>query len=191
LDLPVAGRIHVAGLQVSEAQQQITRLFDRYYHNSQVAIEIVEYHSQPISVLGAVTKSGIYDIEGYGAGSGVNGLYFLRCQAFRNARFGFQFWEPTPPSTPGFLPRNNIVFESCSVDGGVSPKHGRQALELSQPRAIRSALPMYQNVRIVDLNCTGTVILNCVHNVIFAGGRMRSPSRFLGNRRTLPQHQYS
>ena len=64
LDLPVAGRTHVAGMPVPEAQKHIAELFDRYYHNSQVAIEIVEYHSQPISVLGAVTKSGIYQLQG-------------------------------------------------------------------------------------------------------------------------------
>ena len=140
-------------------------------------VDVPEVQSE--GARGAVDGGMIYgagiDIEGYGVGSGVDGLYFLRCQAFRNARFGFQFWEPTPPATPGFIPRRNIVFENCSVDGGVSPKHRHQALELSQPHAIRSSLPTYENVRIVGLSCAGTVILNCVHNVIFAGGRIRSP----------------
>lgn len=135
--------------------------------------------SQNEGARGAIDNNMLYaagvDIEGYGVGSGVNGLYFLRCQALRNARFGFQFWEPTPPSTPGFLPRRNILFENCTMDGGVSPKHGRQALELSQPPAIRGGQPTYQDVRLIGLKCTGTVILNGVHNATFAGGVIRSP----------------
>lgn len=128
---------------------------------------------------GALDNHTIYgsgiDIEGYGVGSGVNGLYFIRCKAYRNARFAFQFWEPTSASAPGFLPRRNIIFENCSIDGGVSPRHGHQALELSQPVGVRDARPTYTDVSIIGLECSGTVILNCVHNVTFAGGRIRSP----------------
>ena len=128
---------------------------------------------------GALDNRVIYgagiDIEGYGAGSGVNGLYFTQCKAYRNARFAFQFWEPTAASAAGFLPRRNIVFEYCSIDGGLSPRHGHQALELSQPAGIRSARPTYTDVSVIGLDCLGTVILNCVHNVTFAGGRIRSP----------------
>src|SRR5690606_2089701 len=128
---------------------------------------------------GAVDDKLLYgagvDIEGYGVGSGVNGLYFIRCKGYRNARFAIQFWEPTPASAPGFLPRRNIVLDNCSIDGGVNPRHGHQALELSQPVSIRSALPTYTNLSVVGLECSGTVILNCVHNVKFVGGRIRSP----------------
>jgi hypothetical protein len=130
---------------------------------------------------GAIDNGVIYgagvDIEGYGAGSGVDGLYFVRCRATQNARFGFQFWEPTPPSRPGFLPRKRIVFEGCTVDGGVSPRHGHQALELSQPAPIRGSRPTYEDVEIIGLNCTGTVILNGVSRVVFASGRYSSPFR--------------
>lgn len=128
---------------------------------------------------GAVDAGSIYgagiDIEGYGVGSGVDGLFFYNCRAERNARFGFQFWEPTPPGTPLFVPRGNIVFEGCAADGGVSPKHGHQALELSQPKSIRGKLPTYEAVQVIDLECKGTVILNGVRDARFAGGHYRSP----------------
>jgi hypothetical protein len=128
---------------------------------------------------GAIDNGVIYgagiDIEGYGTGSGVDGLYFLRCKATQNARFGFQFWEPTPPSRPGFLPRKRIVFEGCTVDGGVSPHHGHQALELSQPKANRGGSPTYEDVQVINLNSNGTVILNGVNRALFVGGRYSSP----------------
>jgi hypothetical protein len=128
---------------------------------------------------GAIDNGVIYgagiDIEGYGPGSGVDGLFFTRCKAMQNARFGFQFWEPTAPTRAGFLPRKRIVFESCTVDGGVSPHHAHQALELSQPKPNRGGPPTYEDVQIIALNCTGTVILNGVSHAIFAGGRYDSP----------------
>jgi len=128
---------------------------------------------------GAIDEGTIYgagvDIEGYGVGSGVDGLYFIRCKATQNARFGFQFWEPTPPSRSGFAPRRKIVFEHCTIDGGVSPRHGHQALELSQPKPIRGSQPTYEDVQIIGLNCSGTVILNGVSRVLFAGGNYNSP----------------
>jgi hypothetical protein len=128
---------------------------------------------------GAIDNGVIYgagvDIEGYGAGSGVDGLYFVRCKATKNARFGFQFWEPTPPTRSGFLPRKKIVFENCTVDGGVSPRHGHQALEMSQPAPVRGGRPTYEDVQIIGLNCNGTVILNGVSRAVFAGGRYVSP----------------
>ncbi len=124
---------------------------------------------------GALYGSGV-DIEGYGVGSGVRGLFFLRSKAYRNARFGFQFWEPTSPSARHFVPRSNIVFESCSIDGGASPRHGHQALEMSQPQSVRSeSAPTYSDVTIVNLECYGTVILNGVQNVTLSGGHIHSP----------------
>jgi hypothetical protein len=130
---------------------------------------------------GAVDGGMIYgtgvDIEGYGVGSGVDGLFFIRCQARRNARFAFQFWEPTSPLAPGFLPRRNIVFERCAIGGGVSPRHGQQALEFSQPVGVRGDVPTYSDISVIGLDCAGTVILNGVHNANFAGGTMRSPYR--------------
>ncbi len=128
---------------------------------------------------GAIDNGVIYgagvDIEGYGTGSGVDGLYFVRCKATQNARFGFQFWEPTPPSRPGFLPRKRIVFEACSIDGGVSPHHSHQALELSQPKANRGSSSTYEDVQVINLNCNGTVILNGVVHAMIVGGRYSSP----------------
>jgi hypothetical protein len=128
---------------------------------------------------GAIDHGVIYgagvDIEGYGTGSGVDGLYFLRCKATQNARFGFQFWEPTPPSRPGFLPRKRIIFETCIIDGGVSRHHSHQALELSQPNVNRGGSPTYEDVQVINLNCNGTVILNGVARAVFVGGRYSSP----------------
>jgi hypothetical protein len=123
---------------------------------------------------GMVYGAGI-DVEGYGVGSGVDGLTLLRCGFLRNARFGIQFWEPTDPRRPGFMPRRNITIEDCEVDGGVSPQHGRQAVEFSQPIRNRSRGPVYTNIRMINLRLNGTLILHATENVLVKGGDLRSP----------------
>lgn len=64
IDLPLGGRISVAGRDLAEAQISIARSFERYYHSPRVVIEIVERKSQPVSVLGSVANSGIYQLQG-------------------------------------------------------------------------------------------------------------------------------
>jgi polysaccharide export outer membrane protein len=64
IDLPLAGKVQVGGLSVAEAQQQVSKLLERYYYHPLVSVEVVDYASQPVSVLGAVTNSGIYQLRG-------------------------------------------------------------------------------------------------------------------------------
>src|SRR5215471_7736465 len=64
VDLPLAGKVHVGGLSVAEAQEQISKNLESYYYHPQISLEVVEYASQPVSVLGAVTTSGIYQLRG-------------------------------------------------------------------------------------------------------------------------------
>ena len=114
------------------------------------------------------------DIEGYGVGSGIDGLNFSLCTALGNARFGFQFWDPTPPSSPRFQPRGDIFFDTCTADGGVG-NDGHQALEFSEPPAVRGGPPTYQDITIRNMQCTGTISLYGVDDITFNGGRYRSP----------------
>ena len=64
LDLPLGGKVRAAGLQIPELREAIETLLVRYYHEPRVSIEIVEYRSQPVSVLGSVTNAGIYQLQG-------------------------------------------------------------------------------------------------------------------------------
>jgi polysaccharide biosynthesis/export protein len=64
VDLPLAGKVHVGGLSVPEAQEQVSKLLAKYYLHPAISVEVVEYASQPVSVLGAVTTSGAYQLRG-------------------------------------------------------------------------------------------------------------------------------
>jgi polysaccharide export outer membrane protein len=59
IDFPLAGRIAVAGLASSEAQQEIVkRLKAGYLMNPQVTLMVKEWNSRKISVLGQVQHPG-------------------------------------------------------------------------------------------------------------------------------------
>jgi polysaccharide export outer membrane protein len=64
LNLPLAGRVAAAGLTVEELQDELTVRLGRFLHQPQVTVTLVQVRSQPVSVLGAVNKPGVQQIEG-------------------------------------------------------------------------------------------------------------------------------
>ncbi len=66
INLPMIGKVTVGGLSVSQAQDLIaSRLRDgKYFRDPQVTVFEKEYATQGISVLGEVTKPGIYPLLG-------------------------------------------------------------------------------------------------------------------------------
>src|SRR5712692_5810225 len=63
--LPLVGVVKLSGLT---AQQAAARLRELYANNlirdPQISVSVKEYHSQPVSVLGAVVKPGVYQLRG-------------------------------------------------------------------------------------------------------------------------------
>ena len=64
IDLPMLGRLRAAGKTVSELKQQVTERSKEFVHTPQVSITVVEVKSRPVSVMGAVNKPGLFQIEG-------------------------------------------------------------------------------------------------------------------------------
>jgi polysaccharide export outer membrane protein len=58
------GTIHVAGMTLQELQAEIAKRLSENIRRPEVTINIKEYRSQPVSVLGEVAKPGIYQLEG-------------------------------------------------------------------------------------------------------------------------------
>lgn len=57
--VPLAGRIHAAGLTTTELESQIADRLTPYLKDPQVVATITEFGSKPVSVLGAVNKPGV------------------------------------------------------------------------------------------------------------------------------------
>jgi len=64
LNLPMVGRMHVAGCTVEQFEHDLNLKLVRYYKDPQLTVFISEFRSQPITVTGAVVKPGTTQLEG-------------------------------------------------------------------------------------------------------------------------------
>ena len=63
--LPLIGSVEVGGKTPQEIETEISRLYaDGYLRDPQVTVSVVEFRSQPVSVLGSVREPGVYQLLG-------------------------------------------------------------------------------------------------------------------------------
>jgi polysaccharide biosynthesis/export protein len=65
LTLPLAGRVHAAGLTAGQLEASIDTRLQKFLKDPDVVVSITEFRSQPVSVLGAVTTPGVHQLEGH------------------------------------------------------------------------------------------------------------------------------
>jgi polysaccharide export outer membrane protein len=65
IQVPLVGRVHVAGLSVQQAEQELNKRLSKYIRNPQVALDVKELRSQPASVLGQVNTPGVHQVSGH------------------------------------------------------------------------------------------------------------------------------
>jgi polysaccharide export outer membrane protein len=65
ITLPLVGTVQAGGKTAMELEETLkTALASKYIKNPQVSVFLLEYHSQRISVLGAVKKPGVFEVGG-------------------------------------------------------------------------------------------------------------------------------
>jgi polysaccharide export outer membrane protein len=62
--LPLVGRIHAAGLTTEQLERELVEKLKPLIRRPEVSINVVELHSQPVSILGAVTTPGVHQLQG-------------------------------------------------------------------------------------------------------------------------------
>lgn len=62
--LPLIGRLHAAGLTIEQFTAEVSTALEKYIKHPQVSVNLTEYHSQPVSVLGAVRTPGVQQLQG-------------------------------------------------------------------------------------------------------------------------------
>jgi polysaccharide export outer membrane protein len=62
--LPIAGRVHVAGLTVEQTEETIRKNLLAVLREPEVTVLIAEYRSHPVSVLGSVRTPGVVQLVG-------------------------------------------------------------------------------------------------------------------------------
>jgi len=64
LDLPLLGRIKAAGLTVEQLRSELLERLSVDVREPSVSIDIVEFGSQPVSIIGAVAQPGVHQLRG-------------------------------------------------------------------------------------------------------------------------------
>lgn len=64
LNIPIAGRVHAAGLTADQLEVEIESRLKKQVHEPHVIVSVSEFRSQPVSVLGYVTNPGVHQLEG-------------------------------------------------------------------------------------------------------------------------------
>lgn len=64
VNMPLTGRVHLAGLTLQEAEKALAVPLGNYLLHPDPVISITEYRSQPVSVLGAVNTPGVIQLQG-------------------------------------------------------------------------------------------------------------------------------
>jgi len=62
--LPMLGRMKAAGLTVAQLETALTDRLKQFLWQPQVSITVSEFHSQPVSVIGAVNTPGVQQLRG-------------------------------------------------------------------------------------------------------------------------------
>ena len=67
ISLPLVGRFPIGGLTTQEAEEKLVEALKHWVHAPQVAISVVAFQSQPVSIVGAVANPGIRQLKGCGS----------------------------------------------------------------------------------------------------------------------------
>jgi polysaccharide export outer membrane protein len=64
LSLPLVGRLKAAGLTAAELEKALVKALQGYFRRPQVSVTMTKFGSQPVTVLGAVSAPGVYQLQG-------------------------------------------------------------------------------------------------------------------------------
>ncbi len=64
IDLPLVGRIQAGGLTVEQFEANLVKRLGSEVRQPKVSVEVVEFGSQPVTVIGAVNQPGVHQLHG-------------------------------------------------------------------------------------------------------------------------------
>jgi polysaccharide export outer membrane protein len=143
VDLPLAGRVHVAGLSLEQLRTILALRLAKYITNPQITINVIEYRSQPVSVLGEVNNPGVHQLQGpkhlvdvISSAGGLKADAGSRLNITRDIRWGTLSLPDAHTDASG-----QYLIADVSLDDITSGKHADQNIEvraddvISVPRA--------------------------------------------------------
>lgn len=181
IHLPLAGTVHVAGLSVKAIADSVDLSLRRYVKEPSVVVEVAEYRSKPIYLMGQFRTPGVYYMErpmtflqgitlgnGFDPAANLRGVRILRDKKIApvdvyslmlEGKVEQNFW--LRPGDTIFLPDNRrqnvFVFGAVLKPGPIPMPQGRmnllEAIAAADPRSVGSKL---DHVRIIRSLTTTT-----------------------------------
>ena len=62
--LPMVGRLKASGLTIEQLENELASRLKQYIQEPEVAVSVVEFRSQPVSIIGAVRNPGVQQLQG-------------------------------------------------------------------------------------------------------------------------------
>jgi polysaccharide export outer membrane protein len=172
--LPHVGRIEIAGLSVTELQEKLVEIFKTFIKNPILTVEIIDFKSQPVYLLGSFNKPGLFYLDrptellhGLALGGGLRPEANMRgARLVRNDRIqpvdiyellnrndlsqNLQLHSGDTIYVPGNEDQRVFVFGSVSKSGMVPMVNGRLDLVQALSTAGLDQKPYNQtNIRII------------------------------------------
>ncbi len=181
IHLPLAGTVHVAGLPVKAIADSVELSLRRYVKEPSVVVEVAEYHSRPIYLMGQFRAPGVYYMDrpmtflqgitlgnGFDPSANLRGVRILRDKKIAPVdvyslmvagSIEQNFW--LRPGDTIFLPDNRnqnvFVFGAVNKPGPIPMAQGRmnllEAIAAADPPSIGTKL---EHVRIIRSLTTTT-----------------------------------
>jgi len=181
IHLPLAGTVHVAGLSVKSIADAVEQALLIYVKEPSVVVEVAEYHSKPVYLMGQFRTPGIYYMDrpmtilqgitlgnGFDPSADLRGIRILRDKKIApvdvyslmmEGQIAQNLW--LRPGDTIFLPDNRnqnvFVFGAVNKPGPIAMNHGRmtllEALATAGPYSVRGTL---EHVRIIRSLTTTT-----------------------------------
>jgi Periplasmic protein involved in polysaccharide export len=181
IHLPLAGTVRVAGLSVKAIADSVELSLRRFVKEPSVVVEVAEYRSKPIYLMGQFRTPGVYYMErqmtflqgitlgnGFDPSANLRGVRILRDKKIApvdvyslmlEGRIEQNFW--LRPGDMIFLPDNRtqnvFVFGAVTKPGPIPMAQGRmnllEAIATADPRSVGSEL---EHVRIIRSLTTTT-----------------------------------
>ncbi len=64
VDLPLLGRVQAAGMTVEQFEASLLKRLESEVKDPRVSVELVEFGSQPVTIIGAVNQPGVHQLQG-------------------------------------------------------------------------------------------------------------------------------
>jgi polysaccharide export outer membrane protein len=166
INLPLAGRIHAAGLTVDAFEGEVNKRLGKLLKSPDAVVTVTEFHSQPVSILGAVNTPGVRQVGGQ------KKLFEIISLAGGLRSDAGDTVEITRDSKWGVIPLPNARMDST----------GRYSTASVKVKSIMNATNPVENITIMP----NDVISVPKGDLVYAVGSINRPGGFLlGENETL------